>query len=135
MRPPCSDRTMTQPTACDTVTRDQAVVQQVEPLQGAQGAAEGVHRDGDRHVEGEEQEQELRLPDQVLGDARDDVGEKDGEDDDPGKRDDAQHREAQERGVEGRGDRFVVFQLEVPADERDGGTGEPELEDLEERDE
>ena len=31
--------------------------------------------------------------------------------------------------------RIVVLQLEVPADEGDGGVGEAELEDLEERDE
>ena len=115
--------------------RDQAVVQEVEPLQCADRAAERVHGYGERHVERKEQEQELRLADQALGDARDDVREEDGKDHDARERDDPEHREAQEGGVERRGDQVVVFQLEVPADERHGGAGKAQLEDLEERDE
>ena len=74
-----------------------------------------VSSDGDRHVEGEEQEQELCLPDHVLRDARDDVRQGDRETI-PGKGDDGPSARRQRNDVLSvEADRLVVFELEVSA--------------------
>ena len=135
MSPPWSHKTTTQPVACADDDRDQAVVQEIEALQGNERSAERVHRDGDRHVEREEEQEEPRLAHQVLGNARDEIGEEDRKDHDTGEREDPEDREAQERGIDRRLDPVVVPQLQMPADEGDGGAGKPQLEDLEEGDE
>ena len=66
---------------------DQAVIRQIESLQGGQRPPKRVHWNGHRHVEGQEEHQEPRLADQILRDARDDVGKEDGEHDNAGERD------------------------------------------------
>ncbi len=97
--------------------RYEGVVQEIEPLQSAERTSERVHGNGQRHVEGEEQYEEAGLADQVLRDARDDVGQEDGEDHNADEGDQPEHREAEEGRVEGGGHLLVLLELEVPADE------------------
>ena len=114
---------------------DQAVVQEVEPLECVQRAAERVHGYGERHVERQEEKQELPLADQALGDGGDDLGQEVREDQDASERNDPEHRQAQEGRVERCPHLVVVIHLEMPADEGHRGIGKAQLEDLEERNE